>query len=647
MRRKMSLFLVFITLLTITAPVSANGITISDLNLESAIKEELNIANGELLPNHLSKLFDLDGSNKGIKSLSGLENASEITSLTLNKNEITDLVPLSNLGKLDWLELSNNRISTINSLANLTNLVGLDLSNNIITDVSALTGLKNLAIVNLMNNQISNISPLSTLSNLQGLYLSQNKISNLASLANLSFLDGDLRLSNNQITDISPLAQIKVAKALSIDLSFNQISSLEPLKNITNITKILTTNNQINSLQFMSNLKAIHTLDVGYNKLSSLDGLNLTNGSTHYSLSFNNNRISTINQLSSITTGDIDLSNNLIKDITPLKNMKSGSLYLSGNPLNNESVAIIETLRNRGIDVNYEIIKPSVTRLSGLSRFDTANAVARAGWTSANTVIITRGYDFPDALAAAPLAYKLNAPILLTQTAGLTPDTKKVIKDLGAKNAIILGGPLVISKGIETELATLGVNKIERLAGKNRYETASLIAGKLGGNPETAVIAYGYDFPDALAAASYAARNGYPILLTAKDSIPPETRKMLIGKKKTIVVGGEGVINQVVFKDLPGAVRIDGLTRFETAANFVEKLNLPAEKVFIANGRTYADALTGAVLAAKQNAPLLLVEQNSLPYATQDVLITKKVRNVVILGGTGVVTDNIKKQIEN
>lgn len=647
MRGKISLFLVVILLFTIGAPVVANSITIADTNLKSAIQEELNITSGELTSEQLSKLYDLDGTNRGIKSLAGLENASELTNLSLSNNLITDISPINNLTKLNWLELGNNRISSLSSLTKHTSLVGLDVSNNLVSDITPLSGLTNLAVVNLMNNQITNLSALSKLSNLQGLYLSKNKISNISPLATLNITDGEITLANNLITDISPLSQIKVSKALSLDISFNQIKSLEPLKNITNVTKLLAANNQITSLQYMSTLKSIHTLDVGFNNLTSLNGLNLTSSTTHYNLSFNNNKITAVTQLSYIRKGDIDLSNNLIKDLSPLKNMQSGSLYLTGNPLNSTSLSIIQTLRDRGVQVEFEAVKPTVTRLSGKDRFGTAIAVARAGWTTANTVIIARGYDFPDALAAAPLAYKLNAPILLTQTAGLTADTKKLISDLRAKNAIILGGPLVVSKTVETELKGAGVTSIERLAGKNRYETASLIAAKLGGTPDTAVVAYGYDFPDALAAASYAARNGYPILLTAKDSIPAETSKMLVGKKRTIVVGGEGVVSKAVFSKLPGAQRISGTTRFETAANLVEQLNLTANKVYIANGRNFPDALAGSVLAAKENAPMLLVEQNSLPTATKDILVSRYTKSVVILGGTGVVTDTVKKLIEN
>lgn len=58
------------------------------------------------------------------------------------------------------------------------------------------------------------------------------------------------------------------------------------------------------------------------------------------------------------------------------------------------------------------------------------------------------------------------------------------------------------------------VDNVKRISGNDRFETARKIAEKLDGKPRTAIVAYGNDFPDALAASYYAAINGYPIILT-------------------------------------------------------------------------------------------------------------------------------------
>jgi putative cell wall-binding protein len=288
-----------------------------------------------------------------------------------------------------------------------------------------------------------------------------------------------------------------------------------------------------------------------------------------------------------------------------------------------------------------------VTRTFGATRYDTAVEIAKKGWTTADTVVIATGTDFPDALAGAPLAYKLNAPILLANNGSLSDSTKQEISSLKATKAVILGGTSAVSSSVEDQLKALGINNIQRLAGQNRFETASLIAEKLGGNTATAIVAYGYNYPDALSVASYAAQAGIPILLTNTDSIPAETSKELAGKTETIVVGGEAAVSNSVYNALPGHKRIGGADRFETSANIVKQLSMSASNVYVATGRNFADALTGSVLAAKENAPMLLVEQNSIPASISDLMGLKGTKNVNILGGLDAISSSVQSQLSN
>ncbi|MGM0843730.1 MAG: Ig-like domain-containing protein [Bacillota bacterium] len=287
-----------------------------------------------------------------------------------------------------------------------------------------------------------------------------------------------------------------------------------------------------------------------------------------------------------------------------------------------------------------------VERIAGANRMETAVEIAKRGWQSADTVVIATGDDFPDALAGSPLAYKLDAPILLTNRKGLSDSTKQEITNLGAKRAIILGGTSAVPYLVEEQLKSIGMTKIERLAGFNRFETAGMIADKLGGYPSTAILADGYNYPDALSVASYAAQNGFPILLTKTSVLPSETKSQLAGKTKTIVVGGEAAVSKNVLDSVPGPERIGGANRFETAANITTKLQLSTHKAFIATGRNFADALTGSVLAAKEKAPVLLVEQNSIPDPINNLIVTKNIPAVDILGGSTAVSEFVEKEFK-
>ena len=84
---------------------------------------------------------------------------------------------MSGLTNLNSLYLSGNNISDIRYLSGLTNLNRLDLSGNNISDISYLSGLTNLNRLNLRGNNISDISYLSGLTNLKSLSLFGNNIS--------------------------------------------------------------------------------------------------------------------------------------------------------------------------------------------------------------------------------------------------------------------------------------------------------------------------------------------------------------------------------------------------------------------------------------------------------------------------------------
>jgi putative cell wall-binding protein len=57
-----------------------------------------------------------------------------------------------------------------------------------------------------------------------------------------------------------------------------------------------------------------------------------------------------------------------------------------------------------------------VRRLAGNDRYETAAAIADDRFPTATSTVMATGADFPDALAAAPLARHTNGPILLTST---------------------------------------------------------------------------------------------------------------------------------------------------------------------------------------------------------------------------------------
>ncbi|WP_066175642.1 cell wall-binding repeat-containing protein [Bacillus marinisedimentorum] len=618
---------IFLSTLLLLNQSFANGFFIKDPRLELAVQDSFGETNSENLTKEtLNTISQFDGSWYDITDLSGIENASQINHLYLTGNQINDIALLTGLEHLETLDLSNNNIS----------------------DLSPLDALQNISFLRLDSNAIADISPLSDLEfygEHTELLIDHNNINDLSPLLSIKFSEINseflLDISFNNISEVSSLQNLSNTKVL--EASNNKISNINGLENLADLQYLNLSHNQIDNLSSLSILNNLRDINLSNNILTTITGLNFYKGRNYY-LDLSNNNINDISNLVNVTSGYIDLRNNKITTISSLKNFRKGTVLLNGNPLLSQSTEIIEMLKSWGVNILHDPIaapEASSERIFGSGRYQTAAEISQQGWDNSQTVVIARGDSFPDALAGTPLAHSLHAPILLTEQSKLSTATKNEIVRLGATKAIILGGKNAITQQVEIDLQNINVKNIERIAGNGRFETARKIAGRVNQNPEKAVIVYGYNFPDALAIASYAAQNGYPILLTDKDKLPYHTKEALKGVESTIAVGGETVINSSVFEQLENPLRINGTNRYETAAKVITKLKLFPDSVFIANGKGFADALAGSVLAARRQSSLLLVESDKVPKETVKIFNDYQIYHHTVLGGKAVVEDSV------
>lgn len=303
----------------------------------------------------------------------------------------------------------------------------------------------------------------------------------------------------------------------------------------------------------------------------------------------------------------------------------------------------------------------TVERLYGPTRYNTAVAISKKGWTTCDNIVLARGDLFPDALAGAPLAAKLNSPILLTDPLKLTPATRDEIKRLKAKQVYILGSEDAVSEEVAVALTSecgISQDKISRYSGLTRYETASQIANSL--NPptnKTAIITYGENYPDALSAASMAAYNGMPILLVRGTDVGTDNKSILqkFSINKTLLLGETDVVSWEIAdwlsKNNYNPSRLGGLTRYETCYEIssygIEKMGLSQRVVAVATGENFPDALALGPLAGRNKAPVLLVMTNVIPDKITEFFtdLGPTIYTAYVAGGPDVVTDDVEVQI--
>lgn len=289
------------------------------------------------------------------------------------------------------------------------------------------------------------------------------------------------------------------------------------------------------------------------------------------------------------------------------------------------------------------------------TRYGTAAALAGEAYPDgADTALLATGRAFADALAAAPLAAAESGPILLTEPDALPQETADALEDLGVTDVIILGGPSAVSEDVESELSDDGYQVVRR-AGDNRFQTAAQLA--LLAHPDgadTVLLATGTDFADALAAAPLAAAEDAPILLASADRLPGATAEALaeLGAQEVIVLGGKAAIRETVEQQLvAGGYAVDRLAgpdRASTAALLARAAHPEGATVaLLTTGTDFPDALAAAPLAAERGGPILLVGTDAVPDATMASLEELGVEEVLLLGGTAVVGEDVEQTLSD
>lgn len=245
------------------------------------------------------------------------------------------------------------------------------------------------------------------------------------------------------------------------------------------------------------------------------------------------------------------------------------------------------------------VAEPSlVNRIAGASREATAAALSAATVDAADAVVLARSDAYADALAGGPLAVDLDGSLLLTGSQGLHPDAAAEIRRLMPTTAYLLGGSVALSPQVEADLNALGVADVQRIAGTDRFDTARLVAERVGGDEAYVVEGANADpqrgWPDAVAAGSLAAAQGRPILLAQSSDLPAATVMALRGRTAVTIVGGQVAVDSSVEETIRGlgveTTRVAGRTRHETA---VAVAALAAE-----GGRTRAARRSSAVAAS-------------------------------------------------
>ncbi|TLM71587.1 MAG: hypothetical protein FDZ70_08840, partial [Actinobacteria bacterium] len=336
-----------------------------------------------------------------------------------------------------------------------------------------------------------------------------------------------------------------------------------------------------------------------------------------------------------------------------------GSVDVAGNAEATKTV----TVRVRG-PVTYALS-------AGADRYATAIEISKASYpTSAATVLLATGLNYPDALGGGTLAGAWDCPLLLVRGTGTTIDATVTteIRRLGASRVVILGGTAAVSQMIESQARTIsGVTTVQRVAGATRYETADLVAREtvrvMGLRGKTfarkTFVVTGANFADALIAAPVAVRNNQTLLLVNVSGMTASTRQTISDLGVTdarILDSGARVPASVTttLTNLLGASHVVKMTAASAPAMsvavgaYAETLGMSFDHVGFTNSLNFPDALAAGPLQAQHNSILLLTPNNvPLDAGVRAAIVARKtwIANVRWYGGPAAVPDAVRDAV--
>ena len=237
-------------------------------------------------------------------------------------------------------------------------------------------------------------------------------------------------------------------------------------------------------------------------------------------------------------------------------------------------------------------------------------------------------------------------------------------------SAVLPQSTLAKTTDIKASAAGSGSISTVRFAGKDRAETATLIAnvnkGGMYKTTSTVVIATGFDFHDALAAVPLARAYNAPLLLADRDNLSQKTINEIkrLKTKNVIVVastnakdqnGKDAAIRSKVYKQLKGynITKLVGSSYYETAKKVAQQLQKKKNKapnyVFFTTNKNYADALSVSPVASILKAPIFYVAPKGKLNANTTYYLNsvkKSISKVFIIGGVNAVSKDVVAKIK-
>lgn len=208
------------------------------------------------------------------------------------------------------------------------------------------------------------------------------------------------------------------------------------------------------------------------------------------------------------------------------------------------------------VQQQVEALGIEVTRVAGNNRYETAAALAQLDRTHpTDTVFVTTGTNYPDALSIGALAGATRDPVLLVRPDHLPAATAAALTAVNPRQIVVVGGPESVSDPVLAALAAFAPTS--RVAGGDRYETSAAVASQFV-NHGVAYVVTGETYADSLAASAVAGAHPAPLVLTASDELSEAAAAVLLARAPHTVhvIGSSAAVDDAVLEQIEALIGV-------------------------------------------------------------------------------------------
>lgn len=309
--------------------------------------------------------------------------------------------------------------------------------------------------------------------------------------------------------------------------------------------------------------------------------------------------------------------------------------WIEGDEPSNGGSSDDESSNGRGNRLGVD-----VERVFGATRYESAAATS-SKWSTASTVFVATGENFPDSLAAGPAAARLDVPILLVTRDSIPESTRAELRRLAPSTVVIVGGERAIGAQVAKDLKKITGVVPTRVSGENRYETAELltVGAWYGDSSDTIWMASGADFRDPLIASAAAALYDQPFMLVDFDAGLTDDQAAYVeslGVQQINVVAAPGTLSRSAKRALSAIADVQLFDDEDVAdrSASVWKDKSSSRKVALATSENFPDALAAVPFAGQgRGTPIMLVPGTCVPETTIDEITRLDASSVTLFGG--------------